>query len=380
MLALSIAAPDRCLAIPLANAASRYTPIFGKTARKVIDLMQELGLAVKVKGYPFRGPTTIQATGKLAKYLPMGKSDWNALRLEHEPRAIILTAADVAGPDEDEAFQEIARRTYPPDIGPWLDKVDAEMQAINAALRSARIECGNGRGAYLSERPDKPMAVLLTPHHRTLRRYFNGSWDRGGRLFGGFWQNMTRADRFRHLRIGGEPVALVDYGQLFLRLAYAEANIDPPKGDLYDLTGADATRPQWKELRNARKKMINALFFCTGPLKQWPGAGPRERAEMRNAFPPGTKPSHEIQAIKCKHAPIAALFESGHGHRFMRQESDLITVVVLALLKRGIIALPIHDAVLVAERHAAEARAVMENEAKRATGADIPASVETVAD
>jgi len=40
---------------------------------------------------------------------------------------------------------------------------------------------------------------------------------------------MPRPDRFEHIRIGGEPVAIVDYGQLFLRLAYAEAGVKPPR-------------------------------------------------------------------------------------------------------------------------------------------------------
>ena len=93
---------------------------------------------------------------------------------------------------------------------------------------------------------------------------------------------------------------------------------------------------------------------------------------MRNAFPPGTKPRDAIDDIKRKHAAIAHLFERGHGLRFMRQESNL----TLALFSRGIVALPIHDAVLVPEKHAAAARAVMEQEAIRLTGGMIPADVQ----
>jgi hypothetical protein len=68
------------------------------------------------------------------------------------------------------------------------------------------------------------------------------------------------------------------------------------------------------------------------------------------------------------------------GFRFMRQESDLIVAVTLAMLGRGIVALPIHDAVLVPEKHAAAERAVMQQEALRLTGAKIPADIQTGAD
>jgi hypothetical protein len=55
LLAVSIGAPDRALAVPLSNSASQIAPVFGKPARKVIDVMVDLKLVSKVRGYP--GPT-----------------------------------------------------------------------------------------------------------------------------------------------------------------------------------------------------------------------------------------------------------------------------------------------------------------------------------
>ena len=96
------------------------------------------------------------------------------------------------------------------------------MREVNAAILGADIECRGSAVAHISERPGAAMASLVTQHHRVMRRIFNGSYEEGGRLFGGFWQTMPRPDRFKRIRICGEPVALVDYGQLFLRLAYAD--------------------------------------------------------------------------------------------------------------------------------------------------------------
>lgn len=373
LLALSLAAPERPLAIPLANSASQLAPIFGKPARKVINLMVALGLVTKVRGYPFRGPTTIRATRSLLKFLPLGAADWNALDLADDPKVVVLNRRH----DDDEEPATIANRRQPPAVTQWLKKMTGEMHAINAAIKNAPIECDGSATVHIAERPSKPTASLVTLHHRTLRRTFNGSWAHGGRLFGGFWQTMPRVDRFQHIRIGGEPVALVDYHQLFLRLAYAEANATPQPGDLYQVAAEDASRADWKRLRDARKKLVNALFFRTTPLKQWPGATLEEIVEMRSAFAAGTKPRDAINAIKDKHAVIARWFERGHGFRFMRTESDLITAVTLALFGQGITALPIHDAVLIPERHAVTARSVMEREARRMTGASIPAGIET---
>jgi hypothetical protein len=384
LLAVSIVEPGRPLAIPLANSASQIAPIFGKPARKVIDLMVALGLVKKVQGNSYRGPTTIKPTRRLHKHLPLGEVGWNALRLEDQAQVVFLkprpgdeSDAELAEDDEDAPPLVPAGGAH----DDWLSAVTAEMHAINAAIHAAPIECVGPVLAHIEERPSMATASLATPHHRGgLRRIFNGSWEEGGRLFGGFWQTMPRADRFRKIRIAGEPVALVDYSQLFLRLAYAEAGAEPPPGDLYDVTGEDALRPDWKRLRDARKRLVNALFFRSDPLKQWPGATVAETLEMREAFPPGTKPRDAIADIKRKHGAIAHLFEQGHGLRFMRQESDLIVAVTLALFKRGVVALPIHDAALVPEKHAAAAKAIMVQEALRLTGANIPADIQTGAD
>jgi hypothetical protein len=52
----------------------------------------------------------------------------------------------------------------------------------------------------------------------------------------------------------------------------------------------------------------------------------------------------------------------------MRHESDLLVSVVMALLKQGIAALPLHDSVLVAKSHAEIAKTAMEQEFMHRTG------------
>lgn len=66
-------------------------------------------------------------------------------------------------------------------------------------------------------------------------------FDRSGRLFGGFWMNLARARR-QAIRIGGEPVATLDYASMFPRLAYAKVGRQPPDGDLYAIRGLEGKR------------------------------------------------------------------------------------------------------------------------------------------
>ena len=73
---------------------------------------------------------------------------------------------------------------------------------------------------------------------RQLRRVFNnGSFNQGGRLFGGFWMELKKERRREDLRIGGLAIAELDYGQMALRLLYGMRGATPPEGDLYAIPG-----------------------------------------------------------------------------------------------------------------------------------------------
>jgi hypothetical protein len=224
-------------------------------------------------------------------------------------------------------------------------KLRQQIQHLNKFLREASVEL---LATVASD------GTPIDPSRRTLTRTFNnGSWTEGGRLSGGFWMNVPRTDRFRLFRIGGEPVANVDYGQLFPRLAYARAWCDPPSGDLYDGLG-EGDRRGWKTL-------VNALLFTTKPLRSWP-------ENTLEHFPHGTKLAACIAAIRCRHKPIAKLFGTGIGYTLMHTESEMLIAALEGLYRSGIVALPLHDSVLVGRSHAETASAIMQATAKRFTG------------
>jgi hypothetical protein len=166
--------------------------------------------------------------------------------------------------------------------------------------------------------------------------------------------SMPRAERFERIRLDGERIADVDYQQLFPRLAYVRAQAEQPEGDIYDVAGDGTGRDGWKML-------LNAMLFADGRLGNWP-EGAREH------FPEGTKLRDAIEMLKRKHAPIAHLFGKRLGFELMRTESDMLMSVVSFLLKQGITALPLHDAVLVARSHAEAAKKAMQHEFTLRTG------------
>ena len=322
----------------------RYgSPVYGRHFVDILDLMArpEVSLITAERGYRVsaerRKASTIRALPGLGAHLPLGRLDWSALRSDEDHEVLILKAAKAKGePDEYLDYPETAETR----------KLRGEVRHLNRRLAAAPVAV---IGTHDSEgRP-------VDPSRRTLRRIFNnGSWSAGGRLFGGFWMTMPREDRFRLIRIDGEPIANVDYGQLFPRLAYVTAGAEPQTGDLYDIGGDGRHRDGWKVL-------LNALLFVEGSLTRWPKGASK-------LFPKGTRLKDCLVQISARHAPIADHFGTGVGFRLMCTESRMLVFVLDRLFRSGIVALPLHDSVLVAGSNAECARTTMLEAARRFTG------------
>jgi hypothetical protein len=346
LMLLTLIDDDVALAVPRAHASmwgkGRYAnPVYGQHFLDAIDAMAKLGVLGEIsKGYRLsvkaNAPSLIAPTEQLAAYVPVKNFDPKALRRLDDPEVLILRSGK---DDSDQSASIDYRETRERKL--WRGQVNR----INKWLRDADIQIVGGEERV---RLGKDGNLVLI-HRRSLRRIFNnGSWQSGGRLAGGFWMSMARAERFDRIRLDGERIADVDYRQLYPRLAYVRAGAEQPDGDIYDVAGDGTGRDGWKML-------LNAMLFADGRLGNWP-KGAREH------FPEGTKLRDAIEMLKRKHAPIARLFGTGLGYQLMKAESDILIAVVSHLFKQGITALPLHDAVLVACSHAETAKQTMQDE------------------
>lgn len=352
LMLLTLIDEDAALAVPRAHASmwgrGRYANlVYGQHFLDAIDAMAKLGVLGEIsKGYRLsakaNAPTLIAPTERLAAYVPAKNFDPNALRRLDDPEVLILRSGK---DDDDQSVPIDYRETRERKL--WRGQVTR----INQWLRDADIRVVGGEERI---RLGKDGNLVLL-HRRSLRRIFNnGSWQNGGRLAGGFWMSMARAERFERIRLDGEVIADADYQQLFPRLAYARAQAEQPEGDIYDVAGDKTGRDAWKVL-------LNAMLFADGQLGNWPKGA-------RDHFPEGTKLRDAIEMLRRKHAPIADLFGTGLGYQLMKTESDMLIAVVSHLLKQRITALPLHDAVLVARSHAETARNAMQDEFTHRTG------------
>jgi hypothetical protein len=337
---------DRPLAVPKSSGAmwsgKRYAaPVYGQHFLDALTLMAhtDLGFITNItKGYKFAGErgrqSTIKATIKMLSAMPQ-VSGWEAFSREAAREVLILRSPKVGGTSDDIDYVETAKTR----------KLRKEMVGINRWLGSAPIFLAPG--CPLLDGNGQP----IDPSRRSLRRVFNnGKWTEGGRLFDGFWETMPKAHRKEFLKIGtagnpqGEPVTSVDYDQLFPRLAYTIAGRKAPEGDLYAVLDGRAERP-------GLKLLLNAMLFADGPLKHWP--------EGASRYFTGVSLRDAQAAITEKHEAIAHHFGTGIGYRLMYEESVILVDVLKALRRLDIVALPLHDAVLVAQSNREVAKEVM---------------------
>jgi hypothetical protein len=195
-----------------------------------------------------------------------------------------------------------------------------------------------------------------------LRRVFNdGRFDTGGRLFGGFWQDLKKPERALGLTIGGQRIVTLDYRQMGPRILYGWAGVQPPK-DCYAV-------PRYELFRDGWKKLFGALTHTGLELSRFPQGA-------RKLFPDHLRIGEAIKALVDFHAPIASRFTPGIGLDLMFAESEIMVDLLLAARAADIVALPVHDAVLVADGQQAAMTTIMREIFRAHVGIDGEVSVE----
>ena len=218
-----------------------------------------------------------------------------------------------------------------------------QMTDLNAWLSTADITCS---------------LPQVDPAQRRLRRIFNNSdFAQGGRLYGGFWQAMSSDERQEHILIEDDWCVELDYGQMSLAILYGLTGTKPPEGDLYDLSAEGIPTDYRKGIKTVIQALINSNKV---PTKMPKG--------VRKLIPSRYSIKDILEAVARKHPAIYPQMTSGIGMQLFRKESDILVDVLLTLKTQGIVALPIHDAVVVRDDNSDKAKAVMKKVFKEHTG------------
>ena len=107
---------------------------------------------------------------------------------------------------------------------------------------------------------------------RLVRIFNNGSFEEGGRFYGGWWQQIP-GDYRTFMTINGKRTVQLDYSGMHFSIMYAQLGMDTPMEDPYALEGYDAG------LRGHIKKAFNIIINCANVLRQSAASTAASRTE-----------------------------------------------------------------------------------------------------
>lgn len=225
------------------------------------------------------------------------------------------------------------------------------LEAINAFYRRHDIGLDSSSekfALWLAKRndPERSKAAYRMPElfKTDVYRVFNNGdtanpkFDKGGRLFGGWWMSIGE-DLRGAITIDGQPTVEIDYAECHARMLYHRAGLKVD-GEPYTLPEIaayeEATEVAPRTYRPYIKWLMQVLINCRG----------RPEFALKPddiAMPPDFTVKQIISFIEAKHKPIVQDFRTGAGLDLMLIESDIALAIVSAAMVDGWPVLSVHD-------------------------------------
>ena len=357
--------------VDYARAVSHYRPsAFNKRFLSVLDDLHTMSVIVQTKGKRYKRNYAQDFGDSKAKFLTQD-SILTRLVPSHS-LAVQLKGIDRHQVNIQTDLQEVVmlKRDSGSELVEYEETKETEafrrqIKTINAHLAAA--------GAFLTEEG----ASRFDDRKRFLVRKFTyGSFEKGGRLWGGLWDApMKRTERPDLLRICGERVAEVDFDCAIIHLAYALHGDEPPRqADMYAIPGLHP------DSRPGIKTFISAHLFRESNRQRFP-KNSNGRSVQEDFHPSDRTKSYSqiLELIARVHpALVQDFFGTGVGHHLQYLESQLMVAILLRCYQRGLICLPLHDALIVREDQAEMVGAIMEGASATLFGRRFPVSIKGV--
>ena len=191
------------------------------------------------------------------------------------------------------------------------------------------------------------------------RIFSRGSYEKGGRFYRGWWQNIL-SDYRKYILIDGVRTVEVDYCNMSLRMLYAKRNCEySAELDAYDLG-----LPNWKGKQDIRRPSIKQ--FINALLNDEDGVYKLNKKDVKTL---GLDHYEMLALVKKVHGPIFDLITAGGGQGIQYEDSQIAQDILLELLNDNITCLSVHDSFIVQYQHADRLVEVMKSVFKNRLGA-----------
>ena len=361
--------PKTALEIPL-HAASYHVSRVGainhlshQFVLTAVSGLEALGWARVKRGYrTAEGKnviTNILPAGALLRRFEETGMQWQEL-VQTEPKIILR--------DKDPHTQRVTQEALPSST--QVRQMLRNLRAINAYLAKQAI-CLHMSNEHLRELGQESSGIEfpLIFTHVALRRIFSrGSLTKGGRFYGAWWEGVPSKYR-PYLTINGLACGEIDFRELHPRLLYMLNKQPVPEGDLYDDGWRDPSTPEYSartEPYLSRRKLFKTVFNAT--LNDEHGQFRLCKVDYQTAKRFGLNLPKIRQILFRKHPLLMTVHRSGIGLELQFVDSQIAEQVMLALMRKDIPCLPIHDSFLVPRHQVRELISTMQEAFEAVTG------------
>ena len=232
-----------------------------------------------------------------------------------------------------------------------IKQIEAELRDYNTFIKNQIIKAG-----------EKPLDGAL------MAVYNRGSWEMGGRLYThNGQQDISKAER-KNITINGQQTTELDFSNLHINMLYHANNLQF-SGDAYDFS-ADREKAKKALLIAIDSKNEKAAKYKLAALLAGYKDGQRGEIEKVSQYIPEAE--NLLAKAATRHAPIKDLFFQDAGLELQNTDAEIMRHIIRELQRRKIVALPIHDSVIIAKEKADEAKKVMQAEYKKVMGYNCP--------
>ncbi|XDZ64991.1 hypothetical protein AB8880_08645 [Alphaproteobacteria bacterium LSUCC0684] len=234
---------------------------------------------------------------------------------------------------------------------------------------------------YVDTETTKTTSELLWDYHHFLRRreillptllgdkvpdlifmrqiFSNNSWQEGGRLFGGAYQQLSEDER-ETITIDGDPVVEIDIASCHATMAFAEAGRDWFKTSNQDIYQRD-NLSRWP--RNVIKRAFNIAINTENKKKAISALTNADNKEgwfhnHKHLKTPGWQ-KVLLDEMQDAYPEITHLFFKRRGMVYMRQEGEIGLRIIADGMNRGIPVLTLHDSFIAPKQHEATLCAII---------------------
>jgi len=357
---------------------SRYNGLF--IPRKIIEVEEFLVDACYVEELPhFNSPdrtarsytTRIRHTENLRDLFDKLTIDLHDIDTHAHEECVVLHDKYVDDPDDDTNRKiEYNYKDLPEDELTLLDTLRGQLIAYNKLLKHTFIDIPSYTSSTfkrtITKGPNagRQQTISLGPDNKFVVRVFNeglaGKWQRGGRFYRGWWQQIDKEDRAK-IYINDQPTLEVDFKAFHPNLLSNELGVrlDNDPYNLGELVLPDVVTT--KEQQRAYVKLLVLMGInADSGKKAYQAFRNSDRKDKLGQSLTDIQLGALLDAFIDKHPQFKGVLNTGQALRLMNIDSQIANMVLDHFTNKNIPVLCIHDSFIIQYDKEPELRRILD--------------------